>query len=171
MALTYFFKDPSAGKPFSFSSVLATIVIIIVLSIGMTHISIARLHQRPELLNITQKEVGALGSDFLKVLKLSPESFPSRNLHKRIYTFVKKYKIDSIHHENFWNLTKQGLAEQRAQFFIDPWNTPYWIQQICDLECKKRKIFIYSFGPNRRRDSVLGEISGDDFGVQVYSTF
>ena len=78
--------------------------------------------------------------------------------------------------EEHWNLPEltaavKGLPEERAQFFIDPWNTPYWIRQTNDPKRKEKKVFIYSFGPNRRRDSVFGKISGDDIGVPVNPPF
>ncbi len=56
------------------------------------------------------------------------------------------------------------LPQERAEFFLDPWNSPYWIRDRCDRETNRRIMFIYSFGPNRRRDSSRTEILGDDIG-------
>lgn len=169
-ALTSFFKEPSAIRHFNSLSIIALTIIIISLGSGMTYIN-ARLHHRPELIDMTKKEITALGYDIRKAMNLSSGPIPRSKLNKRLYTFVKKYKVDRIYSGNFQSLTRQGLPEERAQFFIDPWNTPYWISQTWDLERKKTKIFVYSFGPNRRRDSFFWEISGDDIGMIVYSNF
>jgi hypothetical protein len=65
----------------------------------------------------------------------------------------------------FAALQVQGLPEERADYFLDPWNSPYWIRHRCSSE--RQRIFIYSFGPNRRRDSDEREIRGDDIGVVI----
>ena len=67
----------------------------------------------------------------------------------------------------FARLKVQGLPEVRADFFIDPWNSPYWIRHKC--KDKRRRVFVYSFGPNRRRDSTAWEILGDDIGAMIDS--
>ena len=60
----------------------------------------------------------------------------------------------------------QGPEARRDRhgYFLDPWNNPYWIRYK-----RKRGVgVIYSFGPNRRRDTDLGqleEMSGDDIGA------
>ena len=60
---------------------------------------------------------------------------------------------------------------QRRTYFLDPWNNPYWIRMQGDSP-----IYLYSFGPNRRLDTVLGnadgvptesEVKGDDIGVWI----
>ena len=35
---------------------------------------------------------------------------------------------------------------------------------------KRVQIILYSFGPNRRRDSVSFEIRGDDIGVPIFES-
>ncbi len=61
----------------------------------------------------------------------------------------------------------QGLAKQRAEFFLDPWNTPYWVRDICARHGRQRSVMVYNFGPNRRRESDHDVISGDDLGLIV----
>ena len=62
---------------------------------------------------------------------------------------------------------QQGLPEQRAEFLIDPWNHPYWIRSRCAKRGFKRRVFVYSFGPNRKRDSTQWELLEDDVGAYV----
>ncbi|MBC2714707.1 MAG: hypothetical protein HF978_05290 [Desulfobacteraceae bacterium] len=168
MAISLFFKNPDGSRSLFPARIVALIFVVIVLSVIMTLVSRARLRNQPELIEVTKKEIVALGNDFRKAIRLSKKPITHCKLHNRIFAHVEKYKIHSLYNGYFWNLTKQGLPEERAQFFIDPWNTAYWIWQVCDPERKQMKVFIYSFGPNRRRDSVPWKISGDDIGVPIY---
>jgi hypothetical protein len=86
-------------------------------------------------------------------------------LHKRVYTFVEKKKYARpLTEGSFTRLVDRGLPEARAEFFLDPWNSPYWIRDRCDEDNGRRVVFVYSFGPNRSRDSSRWEILGDDIG-------
>lgn len=52
----------------------------------------------------------------------------------------------------------------RQGWFLDPWNNPYWIL----VERKEKRAVVYSFGPNRQRDTVVrarNEAAGDDILV------
>lgn len=89
------------------------------------------------------------------------------NLHKRLYTFVVEYEQDGLFEGSYSALQAQGLPEARARFFIDPWNSPYWLRDRCDDDSDERITFIYSFGPNRRRDSTRYEILDDDIGAYI----
>ena len=68
-----------------------------------------------------------------------------------------------------WKRVLEGLLvdlpEERADYFLDPWNSPYWIRHRCSS--KRQRITIYSFGPNRRRDSDSRELRGDDIGAVI----
>ncbi len=89
-------------------------------------------------------------------------------LHKRLYTFVEDKKYERpLAAGAFASLTREGLPEERAEFFLDPWNSPYWIRDRCDEDTGRRSVFIYSFGPNRSRDSNRWEILGDDVGAYL----
>ena len=55
------------------------------------------------------------------------------------------------------------FAEERAEFFIDPWSTAYWVRTSCND--RRDKVFLYSFGPNRGRDSSKWKLGEDDIGV------
>ena len=107
-------------------------------------------------------ELEALRSDFA-----AARTRTRCGIHKRIYTLVEAYRQDHLFEGKFASLVTRGLPEERAQFFLDPWNSPYWVQHICSDDRRRRAIFVYSFGPDRRRDSTEWEILGDDVGAWI----
>lgn len=46
------------------------------------------------------------------------------NLHKRLYTFVEEYGQTNPCKGSYSNLQSQGLPKERAEFYLDPWNSP-----------------------------------------------
>ena len=121
--------------------------------------------QRDELpLNLinTTQELEALRIDFKR--------FGRRHrcgVHKRLYTYVDQYLAPQLLAGKFAQLTQQGLPEQRAAFLLDPWNTAYWVRDNCATSAYARTTYLYSFGPNRRRDSTKWEVGGDDVAIFV----
>jgi len=89
-------------------------------------------------------------------------------LHKRVYSWVKKYKKSYMYKGEFSRRKAHGMPPERADFFLDPWNSPYWISDRCDDGRNRRKIYIYSFGPNRKRDSNKWELLGDDIQILLF---
>ena len=85
--------------------------------------------------------------------------------HKRLYTLVNQYAQGHLLRGEFAQLRNKGLAPERADYFLDPWNSPYWIRHDC--RSRPRRILVYSFGPNRRRDSSKTEVLGDDLSARV----
>ncbi len=122
----------------------------------------ARRDAHPETLQAARTEVEAIARDFE-----SGAAFSSCSLHKRIYTFVEQYAEFGLLEGSYAQLQSQGLPQERAEFFLDPWNSPYWIRDRCERRSDTRVRFIYSFGPNRRRDSTRTEILGDDVGSYI----
>ncbi len=138
---------------------LATCAAVVLL--GFMTATAAR-HQRqghPGNVAAVKSELSALTEDF--------ESGRVRlrcNLHKRLYTFVREYDQTYLNSGAFSELSLQGMPEERAEFFLDPWNSPYWIRDRCASRNGPRTTFVYSLGPNRRRDSTRTEILSDDIG-------
>ena len=56
-------------------------------------------------------------------------------------------------------------GRQFYRYFLDPWNAPYWVRDHCGED--RRRAWLYSTGPNRRRDSTRTEILGDDLAVRL----
>jgi hypothetical protein len=120
----------------------------------------------PARIELARTEVDALRADLLSLADPEDELFPTRcGLHKRVYTFVREYEVPELGRGTFGRL--QHLPPERAEFFIDPWNAPYRIRDRCHSTSGRRAIFIYSFGPNRRRDSGPWELHGDAVGAYV----
>ncbi|MEE8342973.1 MAG: hypothetical protein V3R51_04150, partial [Gammaproteobacteria bacterium] len=106
---------------------------------------------------------------FLAMAPRWDQSFPNpRNVHKRIYTYKNKYVASYLDGGRFAGLVSGGLPEERAHYFLDPWNAPYWIKLRWNADRSRRTAFVYSFGPNRRRDSGELEIRGDDVGMFIF---
>ena len=128
-----------------------------------------RQASNPELLEHARAEAQALAEDLVALAEASGKKAVSRcNLHKRLYTFVHDYDLgDELSKGAFAERIELGMPEARAKFFLDPWNYAYWIRDRCDSDNDWRTIFIYSFGPNRSRDSSRWRVKGDDIGAYV----
>jgi hypothetical protein len=147
------------------------VVSIVVLGLGEINASLSR-YQRgdaEELIAIARAETEALSNDFVNIALENNGRIVTRcGLSKRIYSFVQMIRLDTLRERSFSALTQQGMPEERAEFFLDPWNLPYWISDRCEKN-GRQTIFVYSFGPNRRRDSSHWEILGDDVGALIYT--
>lgn len=122
----------------------------------------AQRDAHPETMAAARAEIAALEQDFESGRVVSRCS-----LHKRLYTFVQQYDQPNLLSGAFAQLERQGLPAERAEFLLDPWNSPYWIRDRCDRRSGRRVVFVYSFGPNRRRESTVFEIGGDDIGAYI----
>ncbi len=116
----------------------------------------------PGNLTAARSELSALKKDFE-----SGRVGHRCSLHKRLYTFVQQYDQIYLDRGEFSRLRLQGLPEERAAFFLDPWNSPYWVRDRCASGERPRTKFVYSLGPNRRRDSTQWELLDDDIGAYI----
>ena len=91
-------------------------------------------------------------------------------VHRRVFTLATRNRVDDLFDGEFTALMQQGLPEARAEFFLDPWNTAYWLRFSCADDGRNATAYLYSFGPNRRRDSTRYEIGGDDLAVVIIGT-
>lgn len=103
-------------------------------------------------------EVAALARDFE-----SPKLHTRCGIHKRLYTFVREYGQTYVLEGEFAALVRDRGDPGRADYLLDPWQSPYWLRHKCDDG--QSATFVYSFGPNRRRDSTEWEIREDDIGA------
>ena len=136
----------------------------IVMALGFVSGAATRMQrdEHPATTEAARAEIEAIKRDFENGRAKSRCS-----LHKRLYSFVVKYEQFGLQSGEFASLTSQGMPEERAEFLLDPWNSPYWIRDRCNRKTQTRVFFIYSFGPNRRRDSAETEIRGDDVGAHI----
>jgi hypothetical protein len=138
----------------------------LVVGLGLANACASRAQRSasPENVKLARVEIEALQRDFLARNRNSGGWSPSRcGIHKRLYTYVRKYRGTFLHRGEFAALESRGMPGERAEFFLDPWNSPYWLRDKCSGS--RRIVFVYSFGSNRRRDSSHWEIRGDDVGV------
>ncbi len=151
-------------------TVLVLVLAGVTLGLGVASAAVSRFQRRasPEALRAAEIELDALKRDFYALPDQRDGRLSVRcNVHKRLYTFVEKYHKPSLLRGEFAALTSQGLPEERAAFFIDPWNDPYWIRSRCSKNRSRQSVFLYSFGPNRLRDSDKWEVHDDDVGVYL----
>ena len=119
----------------------------------------------PERIETVRTELEALAGDFKK----RGRPISKCGTHKRVFSWAGKYrKLDQLAEGRFAGLVDQGLPEPRAGYFIDPWNTAYWIRHKCSKSKGREIAFLYSFGPNRRRNSTDWKVLEDDVGVVLF---
>lgn len=151
------------------ASLLAPWIVVAGLGLATAAVYRVRSDADPGRAEAARVEVRALSQDFLALaLQLTdPDDYLTEcGLHQRLYTFVRQGERHYLREGSFSRLVRQGLPEERAAFFLDPWNSPYWIRHGCQGGFEW--VYVYSFGPNRRRDSSRREILGDDIGVVFF---
>jgi len=151
---------PIAFGPIPLPAIVGTLSLVFVLAFGSAIWSRARLSADPVVAQVAETEIEAIERDLRKMVKKG-ELVCGK--HERLNFISKISDGDRLKHGRFRSLTNKGLPEERAQFFIDPWSTAYWVRTTCNK--KRSKVFVYSFGPNRRRDSKKWKRRGDDIGV------
>ncbi|MGB8328808.1 MAG: hypothetical protein WCE62_01675 [Polyangiales bacterium] len=150
----------------SFRRETSLVILVAALAFATAWWSQNRFSQDPANLQLANAEINALRSDLIAAaLDSRGETITNCGLHKRMYTFVfGNARALPLKEGAFKALVERGLPDARAEFFLDPWGSPYWIRDRCDRSEGRRVVFVYSFGPNRRRDSNRWEILGDDVG-------
>jgi hypothetical protein len=120
----------------------------------------------PEQIAAAERELLALAEDLAAAARESSAAPTGCGLHSRLYGFVMEHEVAALREKRFAALAAEGADPERIAYFLDPWNSPYWVRDHCG-EAGERSVFVYSFGPNRRRDSSEREIGGDDLGVYL----
>jgi hypothetical protein len=116
-----------------------------------------------------EREVEALAADFARIARQRGAAPTGCGLHKRLYSFVVEYGILELESLGFADLAERGADPERMRYFLDPWNSPYWVRDECGPAGRERSAFVYSFGPDRSRDSTEWELAGDDIGAYLVS--
>ena len=144
-------NQPSRRLALGVLSALLASIAIVILFASMQRFAAERIA-------LTTNEVGLLASDFA-----GPKVHTRCGIHKRLYTFMREYNQPHLMRGVFAAQARTSGAETRAEFLLDPWNSPYWVRHKC--EQGRAVAFVYSFGLNRRRDSTEWELGGDDIGA------
>ena len=108
-----------------------------------------------EKIEIANKEVNQLKNDLMKRGVIRNKFTRRSYLNKRIYTSVIQGYLNFGRNSEFLDYIptpaeKNSInpRKDRTGYFLDPWNNAYWIAYLRG----KQTVFIYSFGPNRKRD-------------------
>jgi len=128
----------------------------------------------PVTVEAVQSEVDALIRDFQSMRRDNDNKLASTcGLNMRLYTYHQRlassraYDQSAILKGRYAQQLARGVSANRAAYFRDPWNNPYWIRHYCSADKRSSSVMIYSFGPNRRRDSSAVERNGDDIAGYV----
>jgi len=121
-----------------------------------------------EALENARLEMEALRRDFVAEAGRLGRPPTRCGFENRLYTFRTEYRQAFLTAGEFARLRRREMPEQRAEFLLDPWNTAYWLRHKCSDDGSRRIVFLYSFGPNRRRDSTDWEHRGDDLRVMIF---
>ncbi len=158
---------PRSIVPARAAATLMASLLVVGLGLASTHWLVAT-HSTPELMALARAELEALDHDLGQVAASRERAFATKcGLHKRLYSFVRKYDVDDLRTLQFGSSSRPGVARERIDYFLDPWNSPYWIRHKCSKDRERRAVFVYSFGPDRRRDSSAWEVLGDDLGTYI----
>ncbi len=146
--------------PMPWLVIVGALSLVIMLGLGSALWSRAQLSADPAVAEVAATEIRTIEGDLRKLVK---DGTLSCAQHERLNKMAKLSKGDRLRKGRFRSLTRRGLPEERAEFFIDPWSTSYWVRTSCNDT--RDKVFLYSFGPNRGRDSSKWKLGGDDIGV------
>lgn len=147
-------------EPMPWPVIITSLSLIITLGFGSALWSRVVLSSDPVVAEVAATETRTIERDLRKLV--SDGTLPCAK-HERLHKLARLSKSGRLTKGQFRSLTRRGLPEERAEFFIDPWSTAYWVRSSCNDT--RDKVFIYSFGPNRRRDSSKWKLGGDDIGV------
>jgi len=143
-------------------SIAVQTVLSLALGTATAWLWFAMVRVTPAHLEAARVELEALRDDY----SLS-KSRTRCGVHKRVHSHVVKYDVEHLYEGRFASLVGAGLPEDRARYFLDPWNSPYWIKHKCAEDGSRRAILVYSFGPNRHRDSTDWTVEPDDLASWV----
>jgi len=143
------------------------VVVTLALGVGLAALSTLRGGADPARARAAHRELDALAQDLLGYHETARRRRVRCGYDQRLYTHATDHRMSYLFDGAFAARTGEGLSENRARFFLDPWSTAYWMRMTCDRETGRMTYFVYSFGPNRRRDSTGWEAAGDDILAYV----
>jgi hypothetical protein len=153
-------ETSKTGLSIGWPALIGTLSLVTILALGSALWSRAQLSAEPVVVEVTATEIRAIESDLRNMID---NQGLACGKHERLNAMAKRSKGERLREGRFRSLTRSGLPDERAEFFIDPWSTAYWVRTTCND--RRDKVFVYSFGPNRGRDSKKWKLGGDDIGV------
>jgi hypothetical protein len=143
----------------------AATFLVCVLGLAATRLTMERTGD-PAAVALARSETVLLAQDFVAVAQARREAPTHCDTHVRLYRLARDTGIVELGRGRF--ATQPGVRSERERrvHFLDPWNQAYWMRHACDDD-GRASAFLYSFGPNRRRDSGAFVIGGDDVGTYL----
>lgn len=154
-----------ASAPLSMRGVALTGAAALPAAFALTSISALRRPSDSEQVACAQAEASALVEDIVRGHAATPDLDQMGSIHKRVWSSVTSGYIDDPLLRRFRAVVCAGRSSadavaSRRRYIVDPWGTAYWVDVRRDGD--RRRIVVYSFGPNRRRDGEAGATTGDD---------
>ncbi len=144
----------SAGA--SLRAAVGTYAIIAAVTVGLTAMSRRHVEPAPQAITTAARELDALAADLARLAPMPPGDH-----HLRLRALGSRVAGARLADGHFARLARESHAPERAAHVLDPWNMSYWVKLRCTVngECTG---FVYSFGPNRARDTLGWDPAGDD---------
>lgn len=136
-------------------------------ALAMTWVSAARRPADSAQVTCARAEASALVDDIVRGHAATPDLDQMGSIHKRVWGSVTAGFIDDPLLRRFRATScpgddAGGSRVARRRYVVDPWGIAYWVAVTADDESGGRRVVVYSFGPNRRRDGEPGATTGDD---------
>ena len=130
----------------------------------------ARRRPAPADLACARAEAESLLRDVLEG-GVRPEALEDiGSVHKRLRTATRDGYADAERLATYGRVAcpsvKPDALAARRRYMIDPWGTAYWIRIGREDDEGARRVVVYSFGPDRRRDSSPVRAAGDDVAAE-----
>lgn len=107
-------------------------------------------------------ETRALLGDIASGQGGTPKLWRMRRVHKRLWSTIEAQYLDEGGLRAYRGVACDAagdLREIRRKYGLDPWGSPYWLL-VEKIAPDERSLSVYSFGPNRRRDTAAASIDG-----------
>jgi hypothetical protein len=114
-----------------------------------------------------EEEVASLAGDITSGSAGTSDLWRMRRVHKRVWTAIQEGYLQADGLKTLADSRCDRSADLRHKYGIDPWGSPYWLEME-RTRAKGEQVTVYSFGPNRRRDtpdSAAAESEVDDVRV------
>lgn len=140
-------------------------------ALAMTWVSSARRAADGSHVGCARAEATALLDDIVPGEAATSDLDGMGSIHKRVWGSVTAGLIDDARLRRFRATScpgddAGGHTAARRRYVVDPWGTAYWITVAREDESGTRRVVVYSFGPNRRRDGEPGATTGDDIAAE-----
>jgi hypothetical protein len=160
-----------ATAPLSPRAMAVTAAAALPVVFAMTWVSAARRPADSSHMTCAQAEAAALVDDIVRGHAATPDLDEMGSIHKRVWGSVTAGFVDDRLLRGFRATSCPGddvarSASARRRYVVDPWGTAYWVSVTREDESGTRRVIVYSFGSNRRRDGEPGATTGDDVAAE-----